>query len=158
MILIALGSNQDGPWGDSQSTMNRAIAALNQGPLRVRRVSSLYITKPMGPQNQPDYVNAVAEISTHLPPSALLLKLHEIERRAGRFRRKKWGPRTLDLDIIDYHGMITRAGRGMSQLNLPHPGIADRSFVLEPLSEIAPRWRHPISHQTAALMRRKLKR
>jgi 2-amino-4-hydroxy-6-hydroxymethyldihydropteridine diphosphokinase len=158
MILIALGSNRPGPWGSPRQSVERAIALLNQWPLKLVRVSTLYITKPMGPQNQPDYVNAAAHIEAHLPPSALLQKLHEIEREAGRTRRVKWGPRTLDLDIVDYHGLRVHQGRGMQNLILPHPGIAARSFVLEPLMEIAPRWRHPVTHQSAELMLRKLNR
>jgi 2-amino-4-hydroxy-6-hydroxymethyldihydropteridine diphosphokinase len=158
MILIALGSNRPGPWGSPRQSLERAITMLNQWPLKLVRASTLYITKPMGPQNQPDYVNAAAQIETHLSPSALLQKLHAIERDAGRTRRIKWGPRTLDLDIIDYHSLRMREGRGMQNLVLPHPGIAERSFVLEPLMEIAPRWRHPVTHQSAELILRKLNR
>ncbi len=158
MILIALGSNQPGPWGDPKATIEKAIASLNQWPLSQRRASSLYMTKPMGPQNQPDYVNAVAAIETHAPPHALLQRLHEIEHRAGRTRRKRWGPRTLDLDIIDYNGLIMHGGRGLASLHLPHPGMEQRSFVLEPLHEIAPNWHHPVTRATAELMLRKLNR
>ena len=108
--------------------------------------SSLIETKPFGRPNQPNFVNAVAAIETHLPPQALLARLHAIERAAGRRRTIRWGPRTLDLDLLDYHGLILRGAPRqprVDRLILPHPGIAERIFVLAPLAEIAPTWRHP---------------
>ena len=89
----------------------------------------------------------------HLSPLALLQKLHAIEKEAGRRRTTRWGPRTLDLDIIDYHGLVRSTGK----LVLPHPGIAERIFVLKPISELAAKWRHPTSHLSAKIMLRKLK-
>lgn len=153
MILVALGSNQTGPWGNPHETVTRALAHLNAGGMRLRRASRLLVSAPFGRTDQPAFVNAVAEIATGLPPPALLARLHHIERLAGRRRNLRWGPRTLDLDLIDYHGRISPApGRPI----LPHPGIAERIFVLAPIAEIAPRWRHPVSHLTAAAMLRRL--
>ena len=86
-------------------------------------------------------------------PLALLQKLHAIEKEAGRRRKTRWGPRTLDLDIIDYHGLVKSTGK----LTLPHPGIAERIFVLKPISELTAKWRHPTSHLSARAMLRKLK-
>jgi 7,8-dihydro-6-hydroxymethylpterin-pyrophosphokinase len=74
-------------------------------------------------------------------------RLHALEQAAGRRRRERWGPRTLDLDLLDYHGLLRR-----HHLRLPHPGIAERDFVLVPIAEIAPRWRHPLSRKSAAAM------
>jgi 2-amino-4-hydroxy-6-hydroxymethyldihydropteridine diphosphokinase len=133
---------------------------MNRNGLRLVTASSLAETKPYGRPNQPNFVNAVAAIETHLPPQALLSRLHAIERAAGRRRAIRWGPRTLDLDILDYRGLILRGSqvataRGM--LVLPHPGIVQRSFVLEPLREIAPRWRHPVLHATARELLHRLK-
>jgi 2-amino-4-hydroxy-6-hydroxymethyldihydropteridine diphosphokinase len=157
MILVALGSNISGPWGSPRQAVQRALAELSQWPVALLRASTLIETAPFGNKNQPNFVNAVAIIDTALPPESLLRLLHMIERKAGRRRAKRWGPRTLDLDIIDYHGIV-KAQRGQHQkaLVLPHPGIAERSFVLDPIAEIAPRWRHPLTHNTAKVMIRKL--
>jgi 2-amino-4-hydroxy-6-hydroxymethyldihydropteridine diphosphokinase len=153
MILVGLGSNIHGPWGGPKETVLRALEELNKFPLRVKRASSLIITKPFGVLNQPDFVNAVAEVETALSPESLMAKLHLIERAAGRRRRKRWGPRSLDLDLLDYHGLKRKgASTTLKPLRLPHPGVPQRSFVLKPIAEIAPRWRHPTGHLTAACM------
>ena len=158
MILIALGSNIDGRWGSPHQAVMRALVELNQFPLKLRKSSSLIITKPYGVLNQPDFVNAVAVVETALSPEALMAKLHAIERAAGRRRRKRWGPRCLDLDLLDYHGLTRSGARNtLKPLRLPHPGIADRKFVLAPILEVAPTWRHPINHQTASDMLKKLR-
>lgn len=159
MILIGLGSNLDGPWGTPRQAVEWALQALNSGPVKLRQASRLRITAPFGRLNQPDFVNAVALVDTQLSPDALLRRLHMIEREAGRARRLRWGPRTLDLDLLDYHGVV-RPKRTLSikPLVLPHPGMAERSFVLEPLEEIAPQWRHPVSHEAVPVMIRKLSR
>ena len=153
MILIALGSNISGPWGTPQQSVQHALQALNRDGLKLVEASRLLLTAPFGKPNQPPFVNAVAHIETHLSPLALLQKLHAIEREAGRRRTTRWGPRTLDLDIIDYHGLVRSTGK----LVLPHPGIAERIFVLKPISELAVKWRHPTSHLSAQGMLRKLK-
>jgi 2-amino-4-hydroxy-6-hydroxymethyldihydropteridine diphosphokinase len=151
MIIVALGSNLDGPWGTPSQTVERAFSRLNQFPLRLVAQSKLIITEPFGRKNQPNFVNAAALIETALSPYALLRKLHMIERAAGRQRRTRWGPRTLDLDLIDYHGLIrSDPAMQLKQLVLPHPGIAMRDFVLQPIAEMAPRWRHPKLHKSAA--------
>jgi 2-amino-4-hydroxy-6-hydroxymethyldihydropteridine diphosphokinase len=149
MILVALGSNRNGPWGTPQQTVERALLHLNRSGLRVRKASRLVVTAPFGRTDQPPFVNAVAEVATTLCPRDLLLKLHAIERLAGRRRTLRWGPRTLDLDLIDYDGITRRKPR---KPILPHPGIAERIFVLAPIHEIAPRWRHPVTALTAAQM------
>ncbi len=157
MILIALGSNQSGPWGTPEQTLQRALVELNKLPVKLMRVSGLIQTAPFGVANQPNFVNAVAQIETALSPHALLRRLHMIERHAGRKRGRRWGPRTLDLDIIDYNGQCMKQKSQVPKaLILPHPGIAERSFVLEPIAEIAPRWKHPVNHKTAASMIQKL--
>ncbi len=153
MILIAIGSNISGPWGTPQQCVKRALQALNHDGLKLVDSSRLFLTAPFGKPNQPSFVNAVARIETHLPPLALLQKLHAIERLAGRRRAVRWGPRTLDLDIIDYHGLIKASGK----LILPHPGIAERIFVLKPIAELTKQWRHPATHLSAQSMLRKLK-
>jgi 2-amino-4-hydroxy-6-hydroxymethyldihydropteridine diphosphokinase len=153
MILIALGSNISGPWGTPQQSVQQALQALDSDGLKLVEASRLLLTAPFGKPNQPPFVNAVARIETHLPPMALLQKLHAIERKAGRRRTTRWGPRTLDLDIIDYHGLVRSTGK----LVLPHPGIAERIFVVKPISELAVKWHHPTSHLSAKSMLRNLK-
>ena len=153
MILIALGSNISGPWGTPQQSVQHALQALNRDGLTLVEASRLLLTAPFGKPNQPPFVNAVAHIETHLSPLALLQKLHAIEKEAGRRRKTHWGPRTLDLDIVDYHGLVRSTGK----LILPHPGIAERIFVLKPISELTVKWRHPTSHLSAQAMLRKLK-
>ena len=154
MKFIAIGSNISGPWGTPEQAVAHAVAALNGDGLKLVRASRLMITAPFGKPNQPDFVNAVAGIETHLPPLALLQKLHAIEKQAGRRRGLRWGPRALDLDIIDYEGLVRPRQK---MLILPHPGIAVRIFVLQPIAEITPQWRHPVSHKSAADMLRRLK-
>lgn len=153
MILIGLGSNRSGPWGTPLQTVSRAVLALNQAGIRLRQASRLVVSAPFGRVGQPDFVNAVARVETQLTPRQLLSRLHQIERRAGRRRTLRWGPRTLDLDLLDYHGLILRRGSGPV---LPHPGIESRIFVLAPIAEIAPLWRHPEGRQTAAMLLRRL--
>lgn len=157
MILVALGSNLPGPWGSPRQALRRALAEMPRHNIRVRKVSPLHETAPFGLANQPRFVNAMALVETALAPEALMRALHMIEREAGRVRRIRWGPRTLDLDLIDYNGLIRRPSRAsIKPLALPHPGMGERTFVLVPLVEIAPRWRHPVTHELAALTLRKL--
>lgn len=129
VAYIGLGSNLENPQMQVETAMNE-LDGLPQTELRAR--SSLYRSAPMGPQDQPDFINAVACLETALPADALLRGLQAIERKHGRARSRHWGPRTLDLDILLY-------GKDMidtEQLKIPHPGIAQRNFVLYPLAEI----------------------
>lgn len=153
MILVALGSNQNGPWGTPQESVAKALAMLDRDGMRLVAASRLLVSAPFGKINQPPFVNAVARIESHAPPQALMQKLHAIERQAGRRRIVRWGPRSLDLDLIDYHGLVSHGG---SRLQLPHPGIAERIFVLKPIAEIAPTWKHPVSRRSAAMLLRRL--
>lgn len=116
--------------------LQQALASLQQLPrTKVAAVSGFYASKPMGPQDQPDYVNAVAAIDTALAPESLLDALQQIEQQQGRARKdERWGPRTLDLDILLYGNEIINTAR----LTVPHYGLQLREFVLYPLYEIAP--------------------
>ncbi|PSW18544.1 2-amino-4-hydroxy-6-hydroxymethyldihydropteridine diphosphokinase [Photobacterium sanctipauli] len=129
---IAVGSNLSDPVTQAQS----AIEALKQHPdLKVVGVSSLYSSTPMGPQDQPDYINAVVAVETELAPLALLDCTQSIEQEHGRVRKaERWGPRTLDLDIVLYGDLVHQCER----LTVPHYGMKVREFVLYPLAEIAP--------------------
>lgn len=128
---IAIGSNLDGPRGQVLAACDRI------GRLRATRIearSRLYSTRPLGPQDQPDYINAAVGVVTQLEPKVLLEALLEIERQMGRVRREPWGPRLIDLDLVWMVGAVIRE----PGLSLPHPGVSSRNFVLYPLSDIAP--------------------
>jgi 2-amino-4-hydroxy-6-hydroxymethyldihydropteridine diphosphokinase len=145
---VALGSNLDDP----RSQVERAFAALGQLP-RTHCVlrSSLYRSPPFGPVEQPGFVNAVAGLLTELDPQALLAGLQELEVRLGRARPVvRWGPRRIDLDLL-VHGVTRIATPG---LEVPHPGIAARAFVLVPLAEIAPDLELPGLGRVRALLER----
>lgn len=156
MILIGLGSNVSGPWGSPQETVTKAIAELDKEPCSLVRASSLIVTAPFGKTDQPDFINAVAIITTTLAPQRLMAHLHEIELSADRRRTVRWGPRTLDLDLLDYDGMILKGdGPGVGHVRpmvLPHPGIAERQFVLDSIVEVAPDWVNVANGKTAAQM------
>ncbi len=130
--FIGLGSNLASPAMQIKSA-HEAIAALPS--IRELAFSSLYHSAPMGPQDQPDYINAVMAIETALSPSALLNDLQHIEQTHGRIRQgQRWGARTLDLDILIYGEQLIE----LPDLTIPHSGITERAFVLYPLFEIAP--------------------
>jgi 2-amino-4-hydroxy-6-hydroxymethyldihydropteridine diphosphokinase len=131
---VGIGSNLEDP----ASQVRMAFDGLAQMPdSRLVAVSDLYRNPPMGPQDQPDYVNAAVGLLTRLSPAELLGELQALEKRQGRTRIKDdhWGPRVIDLDLLVFgHRTINNPG-----LNLPHPGISERNFVLFPLCDIAPR-------------------
>lgn len=141
MILVALGANLPGPARSPQETLQGALDALEGDGVRVLACSPWYATTPVPVSDQPDFVNGVARVVTVLPPHALLAKLHEIEARFGRERHGVNGARTLDLDLLDYNGQVLKD----ASLVLPHPRMVDRAFVLVPLRDVAPRWRHPVT-------------
>lgn len=127
--VVALGANI----GNPQEQMDLAIAMLKEAT-EVTAISSYYLTKPVGGPEQPDYINAVCTLESDLPALDLLSLLHGIEKSLGRERREKWGPRTIDLDLIQYGSLLSKA----DELELPHPRAYERRFVLEPWHEIEP--------------------
>lgn len=140
MILIALGANLPFRGKTPAETLRAALATLSDNGVTPVKVSCFHRTKAWPNPADPEFVNAVAAVETSLEPAALIGLLHEIESMFGRERGKQNAPRTLDLDIVDYDG---RVDAGPPEL--PHPRIAGRAFVLSPLAEIAPDWRHPVS-------------
>lgn len=153
MVLIGLGANLPSLAGSPAESLEAALRILDRGPARIAARSRLYRSVAVSPIPQPDYVNAVARLETELGPSALLARLMEIEAEFGRKRRLRDEPRTLDLDILDYHGTVTipkpEGAPGAGGLQLPHPRLATRAFVLLPLLEVAPDWRHPVTGESA---------
>ncbi len=127
---VGVGSNLTNPVAQVREAIE-ALSDLSGGEFTT---SSLYRSPPMGPANQPDYLNAVVHIETELPAEDLLHKLQAIEQQQGRVRGERWGARTLDLDLLLYSDLVLNT----EFLILPHPGIALRDFVLVPLNEIAP--------------------
>ena len=127
--VIALGANI----GDPQEQMDLAVALLREA-IDVKVVSSFYRTAPVGGPEQPDYLNAVCIAESELPAAELLALLHGIEKTLGRERLVHWGPRTIDLDLIQYGTILSYA----DELQLPHPRAHERRFVLEPWAEIEP--------------------
>lgn len=131
MVFLGLGANI----GDRRQAIAAAVKLLGERPgITVRRVSSLYETSPVGYTDQPDFLNAVIAVDTDLEPLELLDVCLDIERRLGRVREKKWGPRTIDIDLLLYEGRQVNCSR----LTIPHPFVHKRPFVLVPLAEIAP--------------------
>ena len=127
--VVALGANI----GNPKEQMDLALAMLKEAT-EVTAISSYYVTKPVGGPEQPDYINAVCILESDLPALDLLSLLHGIEKSLGRERREKWGPRTIDLDLIQYGSLLSKA----DELELPHPRAFERRFVLEPWHEIEP--------------------
>lgn len=138
---LGLGSNL----GDKKAYLDQAVEALNKTPgCRVEKVSSYHVTAPYGGVEQDDFLNGCLALDTLLTPQELLERLHEIEAEAHRERTVRWGPRTLDLDILLYDDLVMET----DDLILPHVEMHKREFVLKPLEEIAPNKRHPILRQT----------
>ncbi len=131
VAYIGLGSNLDQP----EKHVLDAMAELELLPDCCKvKISSLYRSAPIGPQDQPDFINAVVQLETELSAQSLLEQLQQLEQKHGRVRTQHWGPRTLDLDLLLYGNMIIKT----EKLTVPHPHMAERSFVLCPLLEIAP--------------------
>lgn len=150
MILIAIGANLPNPrFGTPRETCEAALAALTDSGVKVRRRSRWYRSAPVPPSDQPWFVNGVAVLETTLDPAGLLALLHRIEADFGRVRRVRNEARVIDLDLLAYDDRVS--GPGETPV-LPHPRLAERPFVVQPLAEIAPDWRHPRDGRTAKEM------
>jgi len=143
MILIALGANLASAMGRPEQTLRAALASLDAKGITVERQSGFYQSEAWPNPADPPFVNAVASVRTSLGPADLLRVLREVEDEFGRKRGPRNAPRTLDLDLIDYHHRIEHGDP-----ELPHPRMQDRAFVLVPLRDVAPDWRHPESGRT----------
>ena len=150
-VFIAMGSNI----GQSRELIEEAVRKLNLAEdIRVEKVSELIVTKPYGVTDQPDFINGVMKITTLKTPHELLDTLHRIEAEAGRQRVLRWGPRTLDLDIIFYDDIILED----DDLCIPHVDMQNRDFVLKPLTMIAPYKIHPVLNKRVKEMLDELER
>lgn len=148
--VISLGSNL----GDREANIEFGLNSIDGfSDIQIVKTSSIYESEPVGGPDQTSFLNAVVVVETNLNPNELLDKLQTIENSAGRTREIKWGPRTLDLDIIDVEGFVSNT----EKLKVPHPRALERKFVLQPLAEIFPDWKlysrdvkdllHEVSHQ-----------
>lgn len=167
--LIALGSNLGSGAGDRAGTLRAALLSFNANGMQVVRVSRFFRTPCFPAGAGPDYVNACAAVRSAIEPAALLQRLHRIERDFGRERRERWGSRSLDLDLLAAGDAVlpdqdtqtgwqtlpeeARARSAPPALILPHPRLQERGFVLVPLCDVAPDWRHPLLDATARTLR-----
>ncbi|MGB8273771.1 MAG: 2-amino-4-hydroxy-6-hydroxymethyldihydropteridine diphosphokinase [Alphaproteobacteria bacterium] len=143
MILIALGSNlESDTLGKPRQICEAALHELAKSGVAVVRVSRWYTSAPVPPSGQPWFVNGVAAVETSLSPRALLEVLHRIEDGMGRVRRVRNEARVIDLDLLAYDERVSAPGEWPE---LPHPRLATRAFVLLPLADVAPGWRHPVT-------------
>lgn len=147
--FVALGSNL----GDKQAYLDGAVEALGADPcIRLKRVSTYLVTAPYGDVEQDDFLNGAVELETLYAPQELLDTLHRIELDAKRERLVRWGPRTLDLDILFYDDLV----QDDPTLTLPHPDMQNRDFVLRPMAELAPNFLHPVFHKTMGQLLKEL--
>jgi 2-amino-4-hydroxy-6-hydroxymethyldihydropteridine diphosphokinase len=140
LVYIALGSNL----GDRAENLRRARDQIDAQDLRLLRASSIYETAPRDVEDQPWFLNQVIECETDLFPRQLLARLQKIEREMGRKRRVAKGPREIDLDILLFGDALVKA----PELEVPHPRMTERRFVLEPLAELVPEKKHPGTRRT----------
>jgi 2-amino-4-hydroxy-6-hydroxymethyldihydropteridine diphosphokinase len=136
-VFISLGSNL----GERKNNIRKALEIISSNPeIKLLKVSKNYETKPVGYTKQPDFINAAAEIKTDLSAHELLALFQKIEKSLGRRKVFKWGPRIIDIDILTYGQKVIIE----PNLEIPHPLLTQRKFVLEPLAEIAPKKAHPV--------------
>lgn len=151
LSAIALGSNM----GESLAILEGGINSLEKTPgITIKAKSSWYRTAPVGGPSQPDYLNGAAILEVQLSPQKLLETLLNIEQEFGRVRQEHWGPRTLDLDVLLFDDLILET----PDLQIPHPRMTQRAFVLVPLAEIAPDWIEPVSKEPISQLLQKLDR
>jgi 2-amino-4-hydroxy-6-hydroxymethyldihydropteridine diphosphokinase len=146
VVLIGIGGNLDSPrFGPPRETLTAALAALNQEGVAILARSGWYRSEPVPRSEQAWFINAIVSVAAEIGASELLAVLQTIEARFGRVRSERNAARILDLDLLDYRGLVMQT----SSLVLPHPRLHERRFVLVPLAEIAPDWRHPLFGLTA---------
>ena len=149
IAYISIGSNL----GDREENCKQALRLLHANGILIKKQSRMYETEPWGIKDQPKFINMAVEVETDKKPEELLRVLEEIEKEIGRTETVKWGPRVIDLDILFYDDLILKT----PDLEIPHPLLHERGFVLKPLSEIAPDKKHPVTGKTVKEMIENLK-
>ncbi|GHF29706.1 2-amino-4-hydroxy-6-hydroxymethyldihydropteridine diphosphokinase [Kordiimonas sediminis] len=165
MVVLALGGNLPGPFGNCITTLQKAVSALPEFGVEIDQVSSLYQTSPVPPTGQPDFLNLALLGRTAKSPQSLMAALHALEERLGREREERWSARTLDIDIIFYGDAIlpddtawkaaaehTDPSYAPPEVTVPHPRMHKRAFVLVPLTDIAPAYIHPVLGQSVSAL------
>jgi len=149
IAYIGIGSNL----GDKVKNCQTAVRYLGATPgIEVAEISSLYCTEPVGYEDQDWFINCVVEVNTSLTPREIFLRCKEIERTMGRTHLVKWGPRVIDLDLLFYNDLVMKE----SDLEIPHPRLHERGFVLLPLTEVRPDWVHPVFQKTISELKQEL--
>ena len=157
MIFLGLGSNLPSKYGDSFTNIKLAISSLESYGIKVIKKSSFYETPSYPDRENPKFINVIILVETNLPPVDLLSVLIFIEEKLERKRFKKNDPRTCDIDIIDYNNQILNLKYNNSDFTVPHKELTSRIFVLLPLQEISPNWKHPKTKETINNLIKKLK-
>lgn len=137
-VYLSLGTNL----GNRKLNLKNALKYIKKNKIKIKKLSSIYKTEPVGYKNQPFFYNMCVKVCTELPPENLLKKIKKIEKKLGRKKGIKWGPRIIDIDILFYNNIIL----SKKNLKIPHPEIVKRKFVLKPLCEIAGKFIHPELH------------
>ena len=156
MIFLGLGSNLSSKFGDRFVNINLAISFLEGYGIKVIKKSSFYETPSYPNKENPKFINAVILVETILPPSDLMSVLIFIEEKLERKRGKKNDPRTCDIDIIDYNRQILNLRYNNLDLTVPHKELTSRNFMLFPLQEISPTWKHPKTKEIISVLLQKL--
>ncbi len=152
MILLGIGSNMPSSFGDRFDNIDLAVSLLNEKGVQLIKKSSFYETFAYPNKNDPKFINIVTSVRTYLQPVDLMSILISIEEKLERKRRKKNDPRTCDIDIIDYNNKVLNFQYRNLQLEIPHKKLISRNFVLLPLQEIDPAWKHPNTEETIATL------
>jgi len=156
MVVLSLGSNLRSKYGDKYENLKYAISLLEHMGILLDKKSSFYETPSYPDKNKPKFVNMVISIKTSLSPVNLMTIIIDIEKKLERIRKNKNDPRTCDIDIIDYKDQIIKIKNNNFHLEIPHKNLASRNFVLYPLQEILPNWKHPKTKEILTVLINKL--
>ena len=157
MVYIGIGSNLPSEFGNRFKNIDLAISILEKKDVKILKKSSFYETFSQPNRNDPKFINIVISVETNLSPIDLMLTLIRIEEKLGRKRKIRNEPRTCDIDIIDFRGIVKILSVDNFELKLPHERLIDRNFVLHPLKEICPNWIHPKSKKSIDILINNLK-
>ena len=156
MVILSLGSNLPSKYGDKFENLKYAISLLEDRDILLNKKSSFYETPSYPDKSKPKFANMVISVKTSLSPVNLMTIIIDIEKKLERIRRNKNDPRTCDIDIIDYKDQIIKIKNNNFYLEIPHKSLVSRNFVLYPLQEILPNWKHPKTKEILSVLINKL--